>query len=89
VKDKLPLRGRRVQGFGQAAKADTFHPQFLDPCHLDARREIAADQRQYGHGWYAPVTEHWLMDWLGRETWDRCSRQTGSSISVERRKLLN
>jgi DNA invertase Pin-like site-specific DNA recombinase len=30
VEDKPPLRGRRVEGFGQAAKADTSHPQFLD-----------------------------------------------------------
>ena len=30
VKDQPPLRGRRVKGFGQAAKPDASHSQFLD-----------------------------------------------------------
>ena len=30
VKNKPTLRGRRVEGFGQTAKVDTFQPQFLD-----------------------------------------------------------
>jgi hypothetical protein len=30
VKNKPTLRGRRVEGFGQAAKTDAFQPQFLD-----------------------------------------------------------
>ena len=30
VKNKPTLRGRRVEGFGQTAKADSFQPQFLD-----------------------------------------------------------
>jgi len=30
MKDKPILRGRCVEGFGQAPKTDPFHPQFLD-----------------------------------------------------------
>jgi hypothetical protein len=30
VKDKTTLRGRRIEGFGQAAKPDTSHPQVFD-----------------------------------------------------------
>src|SRR5271170_1681702 len=30
VKNQPPLRGRRVEGFGQAAKPDTPHPQGFD-----------------------------------------------------------
>jgi hypothetical protein len=30
MKDKPTLRGRRVEGFGQTAKADTSQSQFLD-----------------------------------------------------------
>ena len=30
MKNSPTLRGRRVEGFGQAAKTDAFHPQALD-----------------------------------------------------------
>jgi hypothetical protein len=50
VKDKPTLRGRRVEGFGQAAKADTSQSQFLDGFDQLLHRARQAVELPYDQG---------------------------------------
>jgi hypothetical protein len=55
VKDKPTLRGRRVEGFGQAAKADTSQSQFLDGFDQLLHRARQAVELPYDGFLYAKV----------------------------------
>jgi hypothetical protein len=66
VKNKPPLRGRRVEGFGQAAKTDTFHPQFLDGFDQLLHRarqavELPHDQRVAAAREFQRVAQGWSI----------------------------
>jgi hypothetical protein len=73
--NKAPLRGRRVEGFGEAAKTDTSRPQFLngfDQLLHRARQtvELPHDQRVAAASEFQRVAQGWSIRYRARHLLD-------------------
>jgi len=72
MKNRPTLRGRRVEGFGQAAKTDTSQPQFLDGFDQLLHRarqavELPHNQRVAAAGEFQRVAQGWSIRHCARQ----------------------
>ncbi len=72
MKNQPPLRGRRVEGFGQAAKADALQPQFLDGFDQLLHRarqavELPHDQRVAAAREFQRLAQGWSIRYRARQ----------------------